>query len=48
MDINQLRGFLKQNAHLIRPLLEEEKPASLAEAQEETLDAADTTTQDNS
>lgn len=39
MDINQLRGFLKQNAHLIRPLLDEEKPASLPEAEEESNDA---------
>lgn len=39
MDINQLRGFLKQNAHLIRPLLDEEKPANLPEAQEEPDDA---------
>jgi hypothetical protein len=38
MDINQLRGFLKQNAHLIRPLLDEEKPANLPEAQEESDD----------
>ena len=45
MDINQLRGFLKQNAHLIRPLLEEEKPGSLAQASEETQDAADDTNQ---
>jgi hypothetical protein len=40
MDINQLRGFLKQNAHLIRPLLDEEKPANLPEAQEEPDDTA--------
>jgi hypothetical protein len=40
MDINQLRGFLKQNAHLIRPLLDEEKPANLSEAQEEPDDTA--------
>jgi hypothetical protein len=43
MDINQLRGFLKQNAHLIRPLLDEEKPANLSEALEESLDATNIT-----
>ncbi len=36
MDIVQLRAFLKQNAHLIRPLLEETKPATVqSEEQDE-------------
>jgi hypothetical protein len=35
MDVLQLKAFLKQNAHLIRPLLEEVKPDML-EASEES------------
>ena len=38
MDIVQLRAFLKQNAHLIRPLLEEAKPATVS-AEEDEPDA---------
>jgi hypothetical protein len=40
MDIVQLRAFLKQNAHLIRPLLEETKPATVS-AEEQGADEDD-------
>jgi len=47
MDITQLRAFLKQNAHLIRPLLEETKPATLESAEEFEEDATGITTEDS-
>ena len=47
MDIGQLRAFLKQNAHLIRPLLEEAKPATLETAEEYEDDATGFTTEDS-
>lgn len=38
MDMQQLRGFLKQNAHIIRPLLEEAKSATVTSESEDNSD----------
>jgi hypothetical protein len=38
MDMQQLRGFLKQNAHIIRPLLEEAKSATVTSESEDISD----------
>ena len=38
MDMQQLRGFLKQNAHIIRPLLEEAKSATVTSESEDVND----------
>lgn len=38
MDMQQLRGFLKQNAHIIRPLLEEAKSATVTSESEDVSD----------
>ena len=38
MDMQQLRGFLKQNAHIIRPLLEEAKSATVTSESEDNND----------
>ena len=41
MDMQQLRGFLKQNAHIIRPLLEEAKSATVTTESEDDSDEND-------
>ena len=38
MDMQQLRGFLKQNAHIIRPLLEEAKSVTVTSESEDVSD----------
>ena len=38
MDMQQLRGFLKQNAHIIRPLLDEAKSATVTSESEDNSD----------
>ena len=45
MDVMQLKAFLKQNAHLIRPLLEEVKPGMLENSEES--DHADSDSPEN-
>lgn len=38
MDMQQLRGFLKQNAHIIRPLLEEAKSVTVMTEEQDSYD----------
>ena len=41
MDMQQLRGFLKQNAHIIRPLLEEAKSVTVMTEEQDSHDKDD-------